>query len=413
MTQDRSIADSRRPTLYGRRHAISSGHYLASAAGYAILEAGGNAIDAGCAAGIALGVLHADQVNVAGVAPIMIRTGAGELCTIAGLGHWPSSFPADLFMREHGGDDPAWNPAHGRPGRARRLDHGIARLRDDDLRRYRRRSDPLCPRRASRSTSTSPTRSPSTSTITGAGPRARRSSCPAASRRGRAIGSSRANSPRRFSTWPTRSAPARAAGASRGSKPPARRFIAARSPSGSSATTSSTAATCPAPTLPRFHSRYEPPVRVRWRDFEVVTCGPWCQGPVLAQALLMLERAGIDGLGRDRADYAHLVLEVAQGRLLGPRVPLRRSAFRRRRPRGAAVRRVTSTRAWRQLIWTAPTRRCPIRSAPPRTSEFQTPRGRPMASAGPPRLTPPTCASSIAGATPSRPFLRMAPRPRR
>ena len=49
---------SHRPTLYGGRHAVSAGHYLAAAAGYAILEAGGNAIDAGCAAGIALGVLH-------------------------------------------------------------------------------------------------------------------------------------------------------------------------------------------------------------------------------------------------------------------------------------------------------------------------------------------------------------------
>jgi hypothetical protein len=59
---------SPRPTLYGRRHAISSGHYLASAAGFAVLEAGGNAVDAGCAAGIALGVLCAAEVNVAGVA---------------------------------------------------------------------------------------------------------------------------------------------------------------------------------------------------------------------------------------------------------------------------------------------------------------------------------------------------------
>ena len=100
------VADSRRPTLYGRRHAISSGHYLASAAGFAILEAGGNAIDAGCAAGIALGVLCADEVNVAGVAPIMIRTGAGQVVTIAGLGHWPAAIPPDLFMREHDGQIP-------------------------------------------------------------------------------------------------------------------------------------------------------------------------------------------------------------------------------------------------------------------------------------------------------------------
>ena len=102
---------STRPTLYGSRHAVSAGHYLAAAAGFAILEAGGNAIDAGCAAGIALAVLHPDEVNVAGVAPIMIRTGPrakepGKIVTIAGLGHWPKRFPSDLFMREHGGKMP-------------------------------------------------------------------------------------------------------------------------------------------------------------------------------------------------------------------------------------------------------------------------------------------------------------------
>src|SRR5215510_4251970 len=97
---------SNRPTLYGSRHAVSAGHYLAAAAGFSILESGGNAIDAGCAAGIALAVLHPDEVNVAGVAPIMIRTGQGKVVTIAGLGHWPKRFPADLFMREHGGTMP-------------------------------------------------------------------------------------------------------------------------------------------------------------------------------------------------------------------------------------------------------------------------------------------------------------------
>jgi len=40
-------AMSHRPTVYGTRHAVSAGHYLAAAAGFSILEAGGNAIDAG------------------------------------------------------------------------------------------------------------------------------------------------------------------------------------------------------------------------------------------------------------------------------------------------------------------------------------------------------------------------------
>src|ERR1043165_3153758 len=97
---------STRPTLYGSRHAISAGHYLAAAAGFAILEAGGNAIDPRCAAGIALAVLHPDEVNVAGVAPIMIRTGQGKVVTIAGLGHWPRGFAADLVLPQHGGELP-------------------------------------------------------------------------------------------------------------------------------------------------------------------------------------------------------------------------------------------------------------------------------------------------------------------
>jgi gamma-glutamyltranspeptidase / glutathione hydrolase len=97
---------SHRPTVYGTRHAVSAGHYLAASAAFSILEAGGNAIDAGCAAGIALGVLQPDLVNVAGVAPIMIRLADGTVESIAGLGWWPKSLPADLFMREHGGKIP-------------------------------------------------------------------------------------------------------------------------------------------------------------------------------------------------------------------------------------------------------------------------------------------------------------------
>ncbi|MEA2771381.1 MAG: gamma-glutamyltranspeptidase / glutathione hydrolase, partial [Acetobacteraceae bacterium] len=95
-----------RPTVYGTRHAISAGHYLAASAGFSILEAGGNAIDAGVAAGIALGVLQPDLVNFAGVAPILIRLADGTFESIAGLGWWPKTIPADLFMREHGGKIP-------------------------------------------------------------------------------------------------------------------------------------------------------------------------------------------------------------------------------------------------------------------------------------------------------------------
>ena len=43
-----------RPTIMGTTHMVCAGHNLAAAAGYRILEEGGNAIDAGVAAGIAI-----------------------------------------------------------------------------------------------------------------------------------------------------------------------------------------------------------------------------------------------------------------------------------------------------------------------------------------------------------------------
>src|SRR6201987_482132 len=95
------------PTLAVTRPALAAGHSLAATAGFAILEAGGNAIDAGCAAGIALGVLQSDLVDVAGVAPIMIYLAEKEeVVTIAGLGPWPKALDPQLFMREHGGKIP-------------------------------------------------------------------------------------------------------------------------------------------------------------------------------------------------------------------------------------------------------------------------------------------------------------------
>ena len=60
------------PMVTASRYMVVAGHYLAAEAGIKMLEAGGNAIDAGVAAGIALGVVHSDQVQFSGVAPMLI-----------------------------------------------------------------------------------------------------------------------------------------------------------------------------------------------------------------------------------------------------------------------------------------------------------------------------------------------------
>ncbi|MBI1965005.1 MAG: gamma-glutamyltransferase, partial [Betaproteobacteria bacterium] len=94
-------------TIMGTRHVISAGHYLAAHAGFEILEAGGNAVDAGVAAGIAIGVLQTDKVNFGGVAPQIIYTAKDrKVHNMDGLGVWPRAATPDYFMKKHGGRIP-------------------------------------------------------------------------------------------------------------------------------------------------------------------------------------------------------------------------------------------------------------------------------------------------------------------
>jgi len=98
---------SNRMTIMGTRHVISAGHYLATHAGFQILEAGGNAIDAGVAAGIAIGVLQTEKVNFGGVAPQIIYTAKDrKVNCIDGLGVWPRAITPDYFMKKYGGKIP-------------------------------------------------------------------------------------------------------------------------------------------------------------------------------------------------------------------------------------------------------------------------------------------------------------------
>src|SRR5215510_8889178 len=96
-----------RPTIMGTRHMMAACQYLAAEAGFKILEAGGNAIDAGVATGIALGVVQPEYVNFAGVAPIIIYSAADDrVFTIPGLGTWPKAIARDHFKKHHAGKIP-------------------------------------------------------------------------------------------------------------------------------------------------------------------------------------------------------------------------------------------------------------------------------------------------------------------
>jgi gamma-glutamyltranspeptidase/glutathione hydrolase len=93
--------------VIGRRWAIAAGHPLAAAAGARVLESGGNAIDAGVAAGLCLGVVHPDMVSVAGVAPILVHLArTGETWQVSGVGPYPRVSTLAYFQARHGGQIP-------------------------------------------------------------------------------------------------------------------------------------------------------------------------------------------------------------------------------------------------------------------------------------------------------------------
>src|SRR3712207_3986111 len=98
---------SHRPPILARHAAGASGHYLATEAGMRILRRGGNAIEAGGAAGICIDVLLPDLCNFGGVAPLIVfHKESGDLVSISGLGPWGRAATAEHFIREHDGEIP-------------------------------------------------------------------------------------------------------------------------------------------------------------------------------------------------------------------------------------------------------------------------------------------------------------------
>ena len=306
---DPEAIDAARPVIRAHRHAIVAGHYLAAQAGYTILEAGGNAIDAGVAAGIALGVVHSDLVNVAGVAPIILYSAkTGQVETISGLGTWPAAITPDLFAREHGGQIPhgllrtvvpaapdAWITALERHGTMTfgEVAEASIRLARDGFVMY-----PLMAK----------------------------------------VIANKADAYRR---WPSNAAiylP--------GGKPPAvgDLFVQAdlgrslqhmadeeRAASGDRAAGLAAARAAfyrgdIAAAIVRFHREnegllaaddlasfsvaVEPPERVAVAGVDVYACGPWCQGPALLQALRLLDMKALEAQGHNSADALHLMVEA-------------------------------------------------------------------------------------------------------
>ena len=302
--------NAHRPTIAVTRHAIAAGHYLAATAGFDILQAGGNAIDAGVAAGIALGVVQSDLVNCAGVAPILIYLAEKrEVVTIAGLGPWPKALDPELFIRKHGGKIPvgvlrtvvpaapdAWITALRRYGTMSfgEVAAGATRLARDGFPMYPLMAASLA-KHAERHASW-----PSSAAVylpNGRVPEAgdifRQSDLgaslqymadeeKAAAGRGREAGLEAAHD-----------------AFYRGDI--AKQIVAFMREQGGLLS---------AEDLAEYHSPVGPPERRRFGDLEIFTCGAWCQGPVLLQTLALLDGTDLKALGHNSADYVHRLTEA-------------------------------------------------------------------------------------------------------
>ena len=98
------LPEPNRPTLMARHHAVVANHPWASQAAFQVLEAGGNAVDAGVAGGLALNVIESDMCHFLGVAPTMLyMAGSGEVVSAVGPGPWPEAATLDYFWEKHGG----------------------------------------------------------------------------------------------------------------------------------------------------------------------------------------------------------------------------------------------------------------------------------------------------------------------
>lgn len=298
-----------RTLISATRHAASSGHYLAAHAAFHILEAGGNAIDAGVAAGLVLGVVQSDQVSVAGVAPIMIYLAkTREMISIDGLGSWPAAASCEYFAKHHDGIVPegvlrtvvpaapaAWIRAlrdYGTMTFGEVAQAAIRFARDgfvmypflsfwieqfqDKYRRWQSSADIYLP-----------------------GGRA-----PAVGERfvqsdlGRSL---QYMADQEAARGGTREQGLQAAQDAFYKGDIAQAILKFHREEGGLLT---------ADDLAGYQPRLERPVSTRFGDTDVYACGFWCQGPALLQALNILKHVDLRGLGHNSVEYVHHVAET-------------------------------------------------------------------------------------------------------
>ncbi|MDR7545617.1 MAG: gamma-glutamyltransferase family protein [Armatimonadota bacterium] len=295
-----------RPSVMGRHYAVATGHYLASLAAVRIMDAGGNVVDAGVAAGLCLNVVQPDMTNLGGVAPIVVRRADGQVTTVSGVGHWPRAATLDEILRR-GGDISHGILASVVPAA---LDAWVEALQAFGTTRFADVAAPAI-ELAERGFPVNRFLYDNLAAV-----------APALSRwpSSRAVYLPHRHPPPVGELLIQRdlAATLRLLVEAEGtSAPRAEGLQAVRDRFYHGDIGPALAAFCQrmgglltADDLAGFRVKQEPAVHATYRSYDVYGCGPWCQGPVLLQALNILEGYDVAALPHNSAESLHLILEA-------------------------------------------------------------------------------------------------------
>lgn len=286
---------------------VSSIHYLATNAGARILESGGNAADAGVATGICINVLQPGSTHFGGVAPIIYAPASGgPVETISGLGRWPKAASQDYFHKHHDGDMPegilrtitpaaadAWLTALARYGTMtfEEVIQPALDLAENGLPIYPRFHEDLHDTRFHGWPSSTEIFHPN-GQIPQIGELFYQKDL--ANTFKRLIAAERnAMGDRKNGIQAARDLIYKGE--------IAREITAFYEKEGGLLTYDD---------LASFSVRVEPPEQISYKGYDVLSCGPWCQGPSLLMALKILEEMPLIKMGHNSADYLHTVIET-------------------------------------------------------------------------------------------------------
>lgn len=309
-----------RPEILGTFGVVTSTHYLATAAGMAMLERGGNAFDACVATAFVLQVVEPHLVGPAGEVPIVFHSAArGGVEVLCGQGTTPAAATLERFRAEGldlipgNGLLPAVVPGSFDAWMLLLRDHGSMRLRDvlEPAIHYAENGHALMPRISNTIAGLKAwfeQHWPSTAEIylpNGAVPAARKLF----------------RNTRLAQTWQRVLREAEAAGADRQRQIEAARdafyrgFVAdaidrfVRQPCMDESGTAH-AGVLTADDLAGWSATYESPLTYDYQDYTVAKAGAWSQGPVFLQTLALLKGAGLDAMGSSSPEFVHCLTEA-------------------------------------------------------------------------------------------------------